>query len=758
MNLKDFLATYGDVLIEHVKNIKPLYSPPENPEVEDSKFENLLRKPFPKQRDAILSLAEGFKQGRNALFLTAEMGTGKTMMAICTAYIALPGRSRTVVLCPSHLVQKWIREIQMTIPHARVYDIGGWSVSDLLALRETTALGREFYIVGREKAKLSYIKKFSSWWNQPRLKRLICPKCGREDNQKKSRLYCSNCGEALWQADNQKTRRVAVAEIIKRYFPRGFFDLFIADEVHQYKSGDSAQGNAFAFLASRSKRTLCLTGTLMGGYASNLFYLLWRLIPGEMIKKFPALRKMTMAGREKFFIHRYGVVERIVKRSVRRGEGELGVASIAKKNGTRTVEKEKPGISPVIFTDLLLERSVFLRLSDVSSSLPAYEEFVVNVPMDPVQAEEYEKLERNLKEAVKNALKSNSTRLLGAMLQSLLAYPDGTRKGEVVIDVANDQVIAEAAPLDISPLPKEEKLVELVQSEIAQGRKCLIYLEHTGTRDLIPDLEKILREDGVRVASLKSTTVSVGEREAWINKLVDEEDIDVLICNPRLVETGLDLVAFPTVIFFQTGYSLFTLRQASRRSWRIGQTQPVKVYYLTYENTIQEKALALMANKMQVALMVEGELSDKGLTALADGETSIIVELAKSLVENTSLTLKDEWRQYKLAQLKMDAVLGGRKQKIEERMTVILTDGERKETVHFTQVLRGYVIPKSGGYATAVVDGKHVFVFKGGDILYGKRKVGWYRKDGTGEIGGKPIRLVKAQGNKWALYELRNAA
>ena len=66
---------------------------------------------------------------------------------------------------------------------------------------------------------------------------------------------------------------------------------------------------------------------------------------------------------------------------------------------------------------------------------------------------------------------------------------------------------------------------------------------------------------------------------------------------------------FPTLIFFQTGYSVFTLRQASRRSWRIGQEQPVKVYYLNYGNTMQELALSLLAAKMETALAVEGETS-----------------------------------------------------------------------------------------------------------------------------------------------------
>jgi hypothetical protein len=47
--------------------------------------------------------------------------------------------------------------------------------------------------------------------------------------------------------------------------------------------------------------------------------------------------------------------------------------------------------------------------------------------------------------------------------------------------------------------------------------------------------------------------------------------VEVVVCHPKLVETGLDLLAFPTLYFYETGYSLHTLRQASRRSWRIGQ-------------------------------------------------------------------------------------------------------------------------------------------------------------------------------------------
>jgi hypothetical protein len=72
-------------------------------------------------------------------------------------------------------------------------------------------------------------------------------------------------------------------------------------------------------------------------------------------------------------------------------------------------------------------------------------------------------------------------------------------------------------------------------------------------------------------------------------------NFEVVICHPKLVETGLDLLAFPTLYFYQAGYSLHTLRQASRRSWRMGQKWPVRLKFLTYKGTMQETCLRLMA-------------------------------------------------------------------------------------------------------------------------------------------------------------------
>jgi hypothetical protein len=75
-------------------------------------------------------------------------------------------------------------------------------------------------------------------------------------------------------------------------------------------------------------------------------------------------------------------------------------------------------------------------------------------------------------------------------------------------------------------------------------------------------------------------------RESWYERQL-RAGVQAVICHPKLVQTGLDLIDFPTILFYETGYSIYVLRQASRRSWRIGQRLPVKVKFLHYAEMMQ---------------------------------------------------------------------------------------------------------------------------------------------------------------------------
>jgi len=750
MDLKKFLVEFGDSLRSKVK-AQPLYHPAQ-PDAWDAAakatLQTLQRQPFPSQADAILPVAKGFyREGQKAAFMVGEMGVGKTLCAIAVAALNPKQHHRTIVLCPGHLVEKWLREIRETVPGAAVVNLNNAGLAELIALQGKKPQGREFYVIGKERAKLHYAWRPAV---QPLRRRggYLCPQCGKFLDATKVNLNrkekCPGCGAPVWQADGSKARRFAKAEFIKRHL-KGAFDLLIADEVHEYKAGDSAQGQALACLAAAAKRTLGLTGTLMGGYSTNLFYLLYRLFPAK-------LKDMVEYGAEKAFAARYGVLE--ITRKVPLGDNLLSIGG----QKTRETVKEKPGVSPLVLTDFLLENSVFLRLADISSKLPPYLEEVVSVAMLPEQAAAYEDLARELGAAARQALAQGSQALLGALVNSLLGYPDGCRRGEEVYHPHTGQLVAAAPAIAAPLLPKEEKLLHIVRDEVAQGRKVLICLEHTGKRDLIPDLVDRLGDIGLNPLVLRANNPPPSQREGKIKNMVSTGFYDVMICNPNLIKTGLDLIEFPTLIFFQTGYSVYTLRQASRRSWRIGQDKPVQVYYLAYAGTMQETALALMAAKMETALAVEGDLTDKGLLALAESGNSMLIELARSLVDGQQVSLEDAWQKLQAEAMQADALLGGEPEATVQTTTqTTITQGGRRSTVAVTRVVRGKVYPsRQKGVGIGVV-GKYRLIFQAGNILFNGRIVGQYDRSGVGQINGKPIRLEKAA-DGYLLVELRPAA
>ena len=66
----------------------------------------------------------------------------------------MAGFQRILVICPPHLVPKWKREVEQTVPGVRAAIVE--SITDLERLRLSTGPGPLFAVMSREKAKLSY--------------------------------------------------------------------------------------------------------------------------------------------------------------------------------------------------------------------------------------------------------------------------------------------------------------------------------------------------------------------------------------------------------------------------------------------------------------------------------------------------------------------------------------------------------------------------------------------------------------------------
>ncbi|MDO4643178.1 MAG: hypothetical protein Q4A74_04995 [Cardiobacteriaceae bacterium] len=429
-----------------------------------------------------------------------------------------------------------------------------------------------------------------------------------------------------------KTVSYQPSEYIKRYFPHKAFSLALVDEAHEYKNAGSAQGQAMAVLCNEAEKVLCLTGTLMGGYASDLFHLLFRAMPSEMVKMgFSATKSGSFAAAENHFMREYGCLIDVVK--IQRDSGDYQT-SRAKKRSTTT--RKAPGFTPLGIARFVLPYTVFMRLSDLGSGiLPAFEEDTRCIPMSMTMHHAYKELQRGLMLALKEAIRKRDFSLTGTVINALLRWPDTCFREETVKHPRLGLKIAHCESLydGDTPTPKEEDVIAFCQEEQRQGRRVMVYTTYTGGHDTSSRLSNLMKASGLRVSVLRAT-VSSDSREDWIADKV-ERGIDVLICNPELVKTGLDLLAFPSIYFMQTGYNVYTVAQASRRSWRIGQKDAVKVVYACYEESAQVQCLQLMAKKIKTALSTMGVMPETGLDVFVEeenSEASITESLAKTLL------------------------------------------------------------------------------------------------------------------------------
>lgn len=309
----------------------------------------------------------------------------------------------------------------------------------------------------------------------------------------------------------------------------------------------------------------------------------------------------------------------------------------AKRRASRTKKGEKilPGVSPLVYSRFLLQNTVFLSLMDMGKDLPEYEEIPVGITMRPEVKKEYKALSEQFRSLLRSE-KGGARKLLSAYLNTLTIYPDQPYGIEPVKDRDGKTLVTPKDTCQPGEFQeKDQKTLELVRQKVAAGEKVLIYTSWVRIDTQEKLLQKLL-EEGFRAAVLPAGIKPIN-RESWIEKQL-ANGLEVLICNPSLIETGLDANAFTTLIFYNMGYNLFTLRQASRRSWRINQTAPrVEVYFLYYRHTIQERAMELMASKLAVAGIIEGNITDEGLAAMSNCQ-----DMTSQLAKELALGIKSE--------------------------------------------------------------------------------------------------------------------
>ena len=130
-----------------------------------------------------------------------------------------------------------------------------------------------------------------------------------------------------------------------------------------------------------------------------------------------------------------------------------------------------------------------------------------------------------------------------------------------------------------------------------EGRKIVVFSEWTTMLDLI---EPLIKKRGAAFVRLDGS-VPQKQREGLVHQFQTDPSCAVFLTS-NAGSVGLNLQAANTVINVDLPWNPAVLEQRIARAHRMGQTQPVQVFVLVTEQTIEENLLATIAAKKDLAL------------------------------------------------------------------------------------------------------------------------------------------------------------
>lgn len=187
--------------------------------------------------------------------------------------------------------------------------------------------------------------------------------------------------------------------------------------------------------------------------------------------------------------------------------------------------------------------------------------------------------------------------------------------------------------------PLERRLLALVERERAEGRRVMVYFEQNDLRSMARRLEWVLR--AAHPWTLPNTTPAEDRQRAIIEAV--NRGHNIVIVPYRRVNEGLNLQsAVDTIIWFEMALNLFMLDQASRRAWRLGKREEVRIYYLVYANTAGHHKLRKLGQQSGAAAAFAGEPARGALVKEAGADRTTLARLSSLLEQNDANRETDE--------------------------------------------------------------------------------------------------------------------
>ena len=356
------------------------------------------------------------------------------------------------------------------------------------------------------------------------------------------------------------------------------FHLLILDEAQMVKNAGSRSARALRKL--QAPHLLCLTGTPLENHLGELWAQFDFLMPGFL-------------GDVRSFNARW-------RKPIEENGETLRAQLLAQR------------VRPFI-----LRR----RKQDVATELPPRTETILRVQLQGKQRDLYEAVRATADKQERRALERQSFEgaqitILDALLklrqvccdprlvkgiQQGPHAPPHLREGEAFLPGGGPAAKSTAQTMERAKL---ELLADMLPALVDEGRRVLVFSQFTEMLTLAAELLDAL---ALPYLTLTGQTPP-RQRGAVVRQFQAQDDTSapILLVSLKAGGVGLNLTAADTVIHLDPWWNPAVEEQATARAHRIGQDQPVFVYKLVVEGSIEERMLELQTRKAALAQGVLG--------------------------------------------------------------------------------------------------------------------------------------------------------
>ena len=153
----------------------------------------------------------------------------------------------------------------------------------------------------------------------------------------------------------------------------------------------------------------------------------------------------------------------------------------------------------------------------------------------------------------------------------------------------------ETAAVEQVSAAKLSALEDILDGAVAEGKKLVIIAR------FIPEIKAICKLLEKRGLGYSCITGEVKNRDEQVARFQNEPEVMAFVGQIATAGLGITLTAASTMVFYSLDYSMSNFEQTKARIHRVGQRMPCTYLYLVARGTVDEKVLAALESKADLA-------------------------------------------------------------------------------------------------------------------------------------------------------------